>query len=244
MFVINQHITNISVCRSIKYGYTTDAFTQADTTPVRRLRRITAPTYRRSIDASAESSPIVSHDVKLLPTSTTDRRTQAFPPDLHDVLPSPSLARNFHQVVSPISGSLPTSQPATLCCARGRPIIVEWRDARHSAALSRSVTHRYVTERYTFQSDSQPQPNLRRCHVKTTLPRCTRALSTTGHRLPRHILRVPLCLQKHIRAPRRLTAVREIYAAEAHLKCSMRIRFSMLPALTAGVETIETITIA
>ncbi|GBP13726.1 hypothetical protein EVAR_73960_1, partial [Eumeta japonica] len=38
------------------------------------------------------------------------------------------------------------------CCARGRPIIVEWeRDARHSAGLSRSVTHRYVTERYTFQ---------------------------------------------------------------------------------------------
>ncbi|GBP20984.1 hypothetical protein EVAR_9556_1 [Eumeta japonica] len=37
------------------------------------------------------------------------------------------------------------------CCARGRPIIVEWeRDARHSAGLSRSVTHRYVTERYTF----------------------------------------------------------------------------------------------
>ncbi|GBP60873.1 hypothetical protein EVAR_26771_1 [Eumeta japonica] len=35
------------------------------------------------------------------------------------------------------------------CC---RPIIVEWeRDARHSAA-SRSVTHRYVTERYTFQA--------------------------------------------------------------------------------------------
>ncbi|GBP17898.1 hypothetical protein EVAR_7891_1 [Eumeta japonica] len=55
------------------------------------------------------------------------------------------------------------------CAARGRPIIVEWeRDARHSAGLSRSVTHRYVTERYTFQSDSQPQPNLRRCHVKTT----------------------------------------------------------------------------
>ncbi|GBP90573.1 hypothetical protein EVAR_68261_1 [Eumeta japonica] len=54
-----------------------------------------------------------------------------------------------------------------VCCARGRPIIVEWeRDARHSAGLSRSVTHRYVTERYTFQSDSQPQPNLRRCHVK------------------------------------------------------------------------------
>ncbi|GBP95646.1 hypothetical protein EVAR_13073_1 [Eumeta japonica] len=56
------------------------------------------------------------------------------------------------------------------CCLyvlRGRPIIVEWeRDARHSAGLSRSVTHRYVTERYTFQSDSQPQPNLRRCHVK------------------------------------------------------------------------------
>ncbi|GBP30701.1 hypothetical protein EVAR_75924_1 [Eumeta japonica] len=42
-----------------------------------------------------------------------------------------------------------------LNAARGRPIIVEWeRDARHSAGLSRSVTHRYVTERYTFQSDS------------------------------------------------------------------------------------------
>ncbi|GBP09657.1 hypothetical protein EVAR_76631_1 [Eumeta japonica] len=36
---------------------------------------------------------------------------------------------------------------------RGRPIIVEWeRDARHSAGLSRSVTHRYVTERYTFHN--------------------------------------------------------------------------------------------
>ncbi|GBP70454.1 hypothetical protein EVAR_52795_1 [Eumeta japonica] len=60
--------------------------------------------------------------------------------------------------------------PPSLCAARGRPIIVEWeRDARHSAGLSRSVTHRYVTERYTFQSDSQPQPNLRRCHVKIKL---------------------------------------------------------------------------
>ncbi|GBP58125.1 hypothetical protein EVAR_40669_1 [Eumeta japonica] len=46
--------------------------------------------------------------------------------------------------------------------ARGRPIIVEW-ETQGSAGLSRSVTHRYVTERYTFQSDSQPQPNLRRC---------------------------------------------------------------------------------
>ncbi|GBP32831.1 Inactive pancreatic lipase-related protein 1 [Eumeta japonica] len=43
------------------------------------------------------------------------------------------------------------------CCARGRPIIVEWeRDARHSAGLSRSVTHRYVTERYTFHKGDQP----------------------------------------------------------------------------------------
>ncbi|GBP80076.1 hypothetical protein EVAR_21999_1 [Eumeta japonica] len=33
------------------------------------------------------------------------------------------------------------------------PIIVEWeRDARIRRALSRSVTHRYVTERYAFQS--------------------------------------------------------------------------------------------
>ncbi|GBP83240.1 hypothetical protein EVAR_52041_1 [Eumeta japonica] len=39
------------------------------------------------------------------------------------------------------------SDVAEQCCARGRPIIVEWeRDARHSAGLSRSVTHRYVTE--------------------------------------------------------------------------------------------------
>ncbi|GBP12772.1 hypothetical protein EVAR_6104_1 [Eumeta japonica] len=39
------------------------------------------------------------------------------------------------------------------------PIIVEWeRDARHSAA-SRSVTHRYVTERYTFQSGSPSRKN-------------------------------------------------------------------------------------
>ncbi|GBP86520.1 hypothetical protein EVAR_62958_1 [Eumeta japonica] len=35
--------------------------------------------------------------------------------------------------------------------ARGRPIIVEWeRDAAFGGPLSRSVTHRYVTERYTF----------------------------------------------------------------------------------------------
>ncbi|GBP35184.1 hypothetical protein EVAR_18309_1 [Eumeta japonica] len=34
--------------------------------------------------------------------------------------------------------------------ARGRPIIVEWERDGHSAGLSRSVTHRYVTERYTF----------------------------------------------------------------------------------------------
>ncbi|GBP25012.1 hypothetical protein EVAR_94307_1 [Eumeta japonica] len=46
-------------------------------------------------------------------------------------------------------------QTGDLCCARGRPIIVEWeRDARHSAGLSRSVTHRYVTERYTFSNSS------------------------------------------------------------------------------------------
>ncbi|GBP75546.1 hypothetical protein EVAR_53587_1 [Eumeta japonica] len=50
--------------------------------------------------------------------------------------------------------------------ARGRPIIVEW---ERDAGISRSVTHRYVTERYTFQSDSQPQPNLRRCHVKNII---------------------------------------------------------------------------
>ncbi|GBP80415.1 hypothetical protein EVAR_59090_1 [Eumeta japonica] len=44
-----------------------------------------------------------------------------------------------------------TMTAAIISAARGRPIIVEWeRDARHSAGLSRSVTHRYVTERYTF----------------------------------------------------------------------------------------------
>ncbi|GBP81965.1 hypothetical protein EVAR_62785_1 [Eumeta japonica] len=44
-----------------------------------------------------------------------------------------------------------TSPCGTVGVLRGRPIIVEWeRDARHSAGLSRSVTHRYVTERYTF----------------------------------------------------------------------------------------------
>ncbi|GBP78762.1 hypothetical protein EVAR_63447_1 [Eumeta japonica] len=39
-------------------------------------------------------------------------------------------------------------QPPLLCCARGRPIIVEWeRDARHSAGLSRSlVNKRRVTK--------------------------------------------------------------------------------------------------
>ncbi|GBP32334.1 hypothetical protein EVAR_25588_1 [Eumeta japonica] len=39
---------------------------------------------------------------------------------------------------------------ALWCCARGRPIIVEWERRKHSAGLSRSVTHRNVTERYTF----------------------------------------------------------------------------------------------
>ncbi|GBP96438.1 hypothetical protein EVAR_99893_1 [Eumeta japonica] len=34
--------------------------------------------------------------------------------------------------------------------ARGRPIIVEWERRADLAGLSRSVTHRYVTERYTF----------------------------------------------------------------------------------------------
>ncbi|GBP11576.1 hypothetical protein EVAR_77720_1 [Eumeta japonica] len=36
------------------------------------------------------------------------------------------------------------------CPARGRPIIVEWERDAALAGLSRSVTHRYVTERYTF----------------------------------------------------------------------------------------------
>ncbi|GBP75524.1 hypothetical protein EVAR_58805_1 [Eumeta japonica] len=46
----------------------------------------------------------------------------------------------------------------SLVLARGRPIIVEWeRDARHSAGLSRSVTHRYVTERYTFHKHQAAQ---------------------------------------------------------------------------------------
>ncbi|GBP37421.1 hypothetical protein EVAR_16326_1 [Eumeta japonica] len=75
-----------------------------------------------------------------------------------------------HPPPGPVGAASPTRRRPdadAICCARGRPIIVEWeRDARHSAGLSRSVTHRYVTERYTFQSDSQPQPNLRRCHVK------------------------------------------------------------------------------
>ncbi|GBP51504.1 hypothetical protein EVAR_44479_1 [Eumeta japonica] len=39
-----------------------------------------------------------------------------------------------------------------LASARGRPIIVEWERDGHSAGLSRSVTHRYVTERYTFHN--------------------------------------------------------------------------------------------
>ncbi|GBP34079.1 hypothetical protein EVAR_94093_1 [Eumeta japonica] len=38
-----------------------------------------------------------------------------------------------------------------ICAARGRPIIVEWeRRKAFGGPLSRSVTHRYVTERYTF----------------------------------------------------------------------------------------------
>ncbi|GBP93638.1 hypothetical protein EVAR_69602_1 [Eumeta japonica] len=36
------------------------------------------------------------------------------------------------------------------CCARGRPIIVEWERRKAFGGLSRSVTHRNVTERYTF----------------------------------------------------------------------------------------------
>ncbi|GBP10390.1 hypothetical protein EVAR_5700_1 [Eumeta japonica] len=34
--------------------------------------------------------------------------------------------------------------------ARGRPIIVEWERRKAFGGLSRSVTHRNVTERYTF----------------------------------------------------------------------------------------------
>ncbi|GBP86268.1 hypothetical protein EVAR_57390_1 [Eumeta japonica] len=44
-------------------------------------------------------------------------------------LPCPSLPRSYR-----LCGQLPSSY---MCCARGRPIIVEWeRDARHSAGLS------------------------------------------------------------------------------------------------------------
>ncbi|GBP17390.1 hypothetical protein EVAR_8754_1 [Eumeta japonica] len=56
----------------------------------------------------------------------------------------------------------------TKCCARGRPIIVEWeRDARHSAGPSPARRPIATLPSVTFLiSDSQPQPNLRRCHVK------------------------------------------------------------------------------
>ncbi|GBP16506.1 hypothetical protein EVAR_10075_1 [Eumeta japonica] len=50
------------------------------------------------------------------------------------------------------------SKPKQSVSESRRPIIVQG-----SAGLSRSVTHRYVTERYTFQSDpAEPK----RCHVK------------------------------------------------------------------------------
>ncbi|GBP89202.1 hypothetical protein EVAR_60381_1 [Eumeta japonica] len=55
--------------------------------------------------------------------------------------------------------------------ARGRPIIVEWeRDARHSAGLSRSVTHRYVTERYTFHNGEDRRLRIRRSPDSNLIP--------------------------------------------------------------------------
>ncbi|GBP17884.1 hypothetical protein EVAR_7877_1 [Eumeta japonica] len=50
-----------------------------------------------------------------------------------------------------------TNFTAAVSAARGRPIIVEWeRDAAFGGPLSRSVTHRYVTERYTFHNRVRP----------------------------------------------------------------------------------------
>ncbi|GBP38264.1 hypothetical protein EVAR_29207_1 [Eumeta japonica] len=51
------------------------------------------------------------------------------------------------------------------CCARGRPIIVEWETPAFGGPLSfgdSSLRYRALH----FQSDSQPQPNLRRCRQK------------------------------------------------------------------------------
>ncbi|GBP38723.1 hypothetical protein EVAR_22372_1 [Eumeta japonica] len=52
-------------------------------------------------------------------------------------------------------------------CARGRPIIVEWERAQ---GIRRALSFGDSSLRYRalhfFISDSQPQPNLRRCHVK------------------------------------------------------------------------------
>ncbi|GBP86960.1 hypothetical protein EVAR_64089_1 [Eumeta japonica] len=54
------------------------------------------------------------------------------------------------------------------CCARGRPIIVEWERRK---AFGGPLSFGDSSLRYRalhFQSDSQPQPNLRRCHVKNS----------------------------------------------------------------------------
>ncbi|GBP41011.1 hypothetical protein EVAR_82971_1 [Eumeta japonica] len=85
--------------------------------------------------------------------------------------------------------------------ARGRPIIVEWERRKAFGGPLSSVTHRYVTERYIFISDSQPQPNLRRCHVKSGRLRRGRLVRLLGgavaggrraarrQRQPRHAVR-------------------------------------------------------
>ncbi|GBP07221.1 hypothetical protein EVAR_92108_1 [Eumeta japonica] len=92
-----------------------------------------------------------------------------------------------------------------MLAARGRPIIVEWeRDARHSAGLSRSVTHRYVTERYTFHKILFSAYNRResgRRHVDTTTRRPDdddQEKSAAGARVTRDrgIEGIPLCTSR------------------------------------------------
>ncbi|GBP58082.1 hypothetical protein EVAR_39799_1 [Eumeta japonica] len=56
--------------------------------------------------------------------------------------------------------------------ARGRPIIVEWeRRKAFGGPLSFGDSSLRYRALHFFISDSQPQPNLRRCHVKTCYSR-------------------------------------------------------------------------
>ncbi|GBP14576.1 hypothetical protein EVAR_93452_1 [Eumeta japonica] len=66
------------------------------------------------------------------------------------------------------AGTARCKEETTECCARGRPIIVEWeRRKAFGGPLSFGDSSLRYRALHFFISDSQPQPNLRRCHVKT-----------------------------------------------------------------------------